>query len=387
LHSEGNFISESIGKAYYESKSTIKNHFGADDNYALIANGYGMTSVVNRLQEILTNSFIFSKTQPVVFLTQYEHNSNFITWRKNGFKCIVLKNLHNGQVDIDDFRINIQKYYDGKRVLIGSFCACSNVTGIKIELKSLINILKSYNGVVCIDYTTIAPYDVINIKKMNIDAIFFSSHKFLGGVGGPGILIISKELYRSNEPTQVGGGTVKWVNPWGNSIFKDYIEEREEAGTPPILPIIRIGLAIKLKEEMGVENIVNREVELAKKLLTQISNISEIVVYDKHVTERLPIISFNFNNLLFQQGIKILSEKYGIQARGGCCCTSILGHRLLNITQKESDYIYNKLRLNDNYENPYGWIRISLSQVASDSEVQYICNAVKSIGQRRKETI
>jgi selenocysteine lyase/cysteine desulfurase len=46
------------------------------------------------------------------------------------------------------------------------------------------------------------------------DAIFLSPHKFLGGPGSPGILLMSKALYQlgSSAPSTCGGGTVDFVN-------------------------------------------------------------------------------------------------------------------------------------------------------------------------------
>lgn len=46
------------------------------------------------------------------------------------------------------------------------------------------------------------------------DAIFLSTHKFVGGPGTPGILVMNKVLYRlaSSPPSTCGGGTVNYVN-------------------------------------------------------------------------------------------------------------------------------------------------------------------------------
>ena len=43
------------------------------------------------------------------------------------------------------------------------------------------------------------------------DAIFFSPHKFIGGVDSPGILVAKKKLFKSSSPYTAGGGTVFYV--------------------------------------------------------------------------------------------------------------------------------------------------------------------------------
>ena len=44
------------------------------------------------------------------------------------------------------------------------------------------------------------------------DAVFISTHKFVGGPGTPGILIAKKSLFTNRVPTVPGGGTVAYVN-------------------------------------------------------------------------------------------------------------------------------------------------------------------------------
>ena len=61
------------------------------------------------------------------------------------------------------------------------------------------------------------PYVQIDMKSGEIDgydAIFLSTHKFLGGPGSPGILLMNKSLYKlkSSPPSTCGGGTVTYVN-------------------------------------------------------------------------------------------------------------------------------------------------------------------------------
>ena len=88
-------------------------------------------------------------------------------------------------------------------------------------------------------------------KMEQLDAIFFSPHKFLGGPGSAGVLIFSKELYKNDIPDSPGGGTVKWTNRWGGYSYISDIEVKEDGGTPGFLQGIKAALAVKLKEKMG----------------------------------------------------------------------------------------------------------------------------------------
>lgn len=57
------------------------------------------------------------------------------------------------------------------------------------------------------------------------DAIFLSPHKFLGGPGTPGILLMSKILYQlgSSPPSTCGGGTVDFANPYNEKVSSNGI--------------------------------------------------------------------------------------------------------------------------------------------------------------------
>lgn len=43
------------------------------------------------------------------------------------------------------------------------------------------------------------------------DALYFSPHKFIGGVDSPGVLVAKKRLFQNSTPCTVGGGTVFFV--------------------------------------------------------------------------------------------------------------------------------------------------------------------------------
>ena len=76
-----------------------------------------------------------------------------------------------------------------------------------------------------------------------LDAIYFSPHKFLGGPGASGILVFNKYLYKNKIPDSPGGGTVDWTNPWGEHKYIDNIEAREDGGTPAFLQTIKTALS------------------------------------------------------------------------------------------------------------------------------------------------
>lgn len=62
--------------------------------------------------------------------------------------------------------------------------------------------------------------DMRSGEEDGYDGVFLSPHKFLGGPGSPGVLLISRELYKlgSSPPSTCGGGTVTYVNGFNEKV-------------------------------------------------------------------------------------------------------------------------------------------------------------------------
>ncbi|UCF21435.1 MAG: aminotransferase class V-fold PLP-dependent enzyme, partial [Gemmatimonadota bacterium] len=211
-----------------------------------------------------------------------------------------------------------------------------------------------------------------------LDAIFFSPHKFLGGPGASGVLIFDSRLYHNAVPDQPGGGTVDWTNPWGGRRYIPDIEEREDGGTPGFLQTIKAALCVQLKERMGVENILAREEELLSLAFAGLRRIPRLHVLAGHIEERLAIISFYVEGLHYNLIVKLLNDRFGIQSRGGCSCAGTYGHYLLHVDPERSRHITDMIDHGDLSEKP-GWVRMSFHPTTSDEEVQYVVDAIAKI--------
>lgn len=389
-HTESNLTGSTMTHAYHDAQTIIKNHVNANSNDALISAGSGMTTVINKLQRMLglripeqvrAQVKVEEHQKPVVFLTHMEHHSNQTTWNTCDVTVVVLAKDQQGQPCIADLKRQLLHYKE-RPMKIGSFTACSNVTGIKTNYHELAKTMHQHNGLCFVDFACSAPYVNIDMHPSDplqkLDAIFFSPHKFLGGPGSSGILLFDKSLYKNKVPDQPGGGTVTWTNPWGKQGFFDDIEIREDGGTPGFIQTIRVALAIKLKEQMGVDNIQAREGELTNILLNGINDIPELHVLEGHINNRLCIVSFYSTSIHYNLIVRLLNDKFGIQVRGGCSCAGTYGHILLDVDQQKSQNITDKIDQGDLSEKP-GWVRISLHPTTTDEEALFIVTALESI--------
>jgi selenocysteine lyase/cysteine desulfurase len=245
--------------------------------------------------------------------------------------------------------------------------------------------MHQHGGLCFVDFACSAPYVDINMHpedpESHLDAIYFSPHKFLGGPGAPGILVFDKQLYTNKIPDEPGGGTVVWTNPWGGHKYLEDIEAREDGGTPPFLQTIKAALAVKLKEDMGVERMMAREHEILSQLLPAMKSIEGLKLLADHCEERLGVISFYIEHLHFNLVVRLLNDKFGIQTRGGCSCAGTYGHYLLNINQETSKSITDQIDLGGLSEKP-GWVRLSIHPIMTNEEIDYLIKALREVTEK-----
>jgi selenocysteine lyase/cysteine desulfurase len=379
--------------AYEEAKSIVKEHVHANDHDVLIFCGSGMTSAVNKLQRILglriperlsdytsTDSLRLDETtRPVVFLTHMEHHSNQISWLETIATVELIEPDQDGQVDPGAFRRLLKKFRNRKNKSL-AMTACSNVTGIETPYHAMAKIIHEYDGLCFVDFACSAPYVEMDMHPgepgTHLDAIYFSPHKFLGGPGTAGVLILNNKICHNKIPDHPGGGALLYSNPWKEHDYVQHIEQREDAGTPPILQGIRAGMCIRLKEEMGVVNILKREEELLAIIFNRLSKVENLEILAGHVKKRLGIISFVVRDAPYNLIVKILNDRFGIQTRGGCSCAGTYGHALLGVSKRRSYEIRNRILSGDLSCKP-GWIRLSVHPIMTDREIEFIMDAIE----------
>jgi len=389
-HTETTVSGTAMTKAYHHARHIIKRHTNASKDDVLITDGTGMTGVINKFQRILglkvpenLKDFITvpAEKKPIVFISHMEHHSNQTSWLETIADVEIIPSCEKGLFCLDNLGKLLEKYAD-RTIKIASITSCSNVTGLKTPYHEVAKLMHKHNGVCFVDFACSGPYVEIDMHPADhetyLDAIFFSPHKFLGGPGTSGVLIFNKKLYNNMIPDCPGGGTVSWTNPWGEHKYIDNIEDREDGGTPGFLQVIKTALAIELKEEMGIENILQREHEIIETIFESLEPVDNIKILAGQHKNRLGVISFFIENLHFNLGVKLLNDKFGIQTRGGCSCAGTYGHFLLHVDQETSNKLVNEITIGDLIKKP-GWIRMSIHPTTTDEEITFVCNSIKEL--------
>jgi selenocysteine lyase/cysteine desulfurase len=393
-HTETSTTGMAMTHAYHSAQQLIKDHVNAGEDDIILTSCSGMTGLINKFQRMLglkvnpeIDYILQEDRRPVVFITHMEHHSNHTSWLETIAIVEIIQPTPDGLVDLNSLDELLEKHRD-RSLKIASVTACSNVTGITTPYHQIAQIMHQAGGYCFVDFACAAPYITMDMhpgqEGADLDAVFFSPHKFLGGPGSSGVLIFTKALYHQKIPDNPGGGTVDWTNPWGGHKYIDDIEAREDGGTPAFLQTTRAAMCLTLKNEMGISRIREREEHLLGLIWERIAPLPNLHILAPEHRQRLPVVSFYIDDLHYNLGVKLLNDKFGIQCRGGCSCAGTYGHFLLNIDQSRSRRITDLIDRGDYSEKP-GWQRISLHPTMTDEEVIYIAESIRSLAENHRD--
>ncbi len=390
-HTESSYCGAYVTNMRNEARQIIARETNASKDYSVIFSGSGATSAINRLVALCgVADAVKDGPRPVVFVGPYEHHSNILPWRESGAEVIEIGEADEGGPDMVELEARLVAHAD-RPMIIGAFSAASNVTGIITDVDAVTRLLKQYNALAFWDYAGGGPYLSIDMNPgegRELDAVFLSPHKFPGGPGASGILIVKNSVVKTEKPTWPGGGSVSYVSPWAHDYFPSIIE-REEAGTPNIIGDIRAALVFLVKAAIGHDFILKRDHELCAMATNRWRESPNIRLFGEEKPNRLPIFSFAIRNgndgyIHHQLFTRMLSDVMGIQARGGCVCAGPYGHRLLNVGREESERIRQIVLSGAEIEKP-GWVRLNLSYLMDDETVEQIICGVDELAQNASD--
>ncbi|MEX0329344.1 MAG: aminotransferase class V-fold PLP-dependent enzyme [Ruegeria sp.] len=385
-HSEASFCGSYMTRLRREARAEIARIVGARGEDTVVFAGSGATAGLNRLVSLMG---VQEADRPVVLIGPYEHHSNILPWRESKATVVEIPEGEEGGPDMHALEEALIAHA-ASDLVIGSFSAASNVTGVITDADPITRLLIAHGALSVWDYAGGGPYLPMDMgpEDARKDAIVVSPHKFPGGPGASGVMIVNGAAVHRTCPSWPGGGTVKFVSPWRHD-YSDDLATREEAGTPNVVGDIRAALAFIVKDIVGTEEIARREVKYNQMAMDGWAGNPHLTLLGVGNSHRLPIFSFlvrdKAGHPVHQQLFtRMLSDIYGIQARGGCACAGPYAHRLLGIDREASDGLHADLMDGQEMKKP-GWVRLNFSYLMSEDTVQFIIDSVDELSRRTEE--
>jgi selenocysteine lyase/cysteine desulfurase len=115
----------------------------------------------------------------------------------------------------------------------------------------------------------------IDVKRMKIDALCSTGHKWMLSGYGSGFVYIRKELQAASPQRSIGWLSVR--DPYGGANNEVHLRHdasaRAELGCPNFAGILALGASVELMQSIGIANIQARALELNRKLTARLDEI------------------------------------------------------------------------------------------------------------------
>ncbi|MCO5792493.1 MAG: aminotransferase class V-fold PLP-dependent enzyme [Blastomonas sp.] len=383
-HTQASFCGRSINALRRAARAEIARFCSAGCEDAVIFAGSGATAGIQKLVRLFGADRLDEHgRRPVVLVGPYEHHSNLLPWRESLAEVIELPESDDGGPDLVALAAQL-RHLAGRHVIC-TFSAGSNVTGALTNVAAVSRIVKAHGARVIWDYAGAGPYLPMTMhpaSDVHVDALVTSPHKFMGGPGASGLLVVRRDAVLLDKPTSAGGGTVSFVT----SEIHDYLDDvtaREEAGTPNAIADIRAALAFIVRDCIMRAGLDVHAERMRSEALDRWRANGRIEILGPCHAKMLPIVAFRVRDtnskLVHHQLItRILSDCFGVQARGGCACAGPYLHRLLDIDPVRSESIRAAVKAGRELEKP-GFVRVTFSPLMDVDEFTALVDAVDEV--------
>ncbi len=385
-HSQLHFGARIMTALYAEAHQAVLDFLQADDRYTAIFCGYGVTACLNRIARVLARR---RPDRDVVITTIMEHHANDLPHRKHVGRVVHVPVEQDpdgeaGKVDMARLQEAITRHAD--RLNYVAITAASNVTGVVNPVHEIARMAHAVGAYVVVDAAQSAAHLPLAVDpgdpEAALDVVVLSGHKIYTP-GSPGVLVARKELFLGQEPEEVGGGIVSFVDTTRYEILP-HLPEREEAGTPNLPGAIALGATLRLLQQLGMDLIAEDERRLTQYALDRISRIPRLHIYGSHrleIAERIGVITFNLYDLPHGLVTAALNDYFGIAVRNECFCAQPFVRQLLGIADAEGRAPDSCLDTCSPREQP-GMVRISLGLYNTTDDIDAAVEALTDLVRR-----
>lgn len=321
-----------VDTLYDNTRDKIKDFINAKERSEIVFTS-GTTEGMNMI--IFGYFANILKKDDEVLITESEHASNVLPWfvlqERIGIKVKYIE-LSNNEVIMD----NVVKAINDKTKVI-SLAHITNVIGDVRPIEEISKLAHKNNIYMVVDAAQSIAHTKIDVQKLDIDFMAFSSHK-LYSTTGTGVLYGKFDLLDKLVPVNYGGGMNAIFNKDGYYELRE-IPTRLEAGTPNIEGVLALGAAIDYLNFLGMDKINEYEHNLRKYLISELSKLDFIELYNEDNDST--IVAFNIKGV-FSQDTAVYLDKYNICVRAGNHCAKILNNVFhINNTCRISLSFYN----------------------------------------------
>jgi len=271
-----------------------------------------------------------------IIISEMEHHSNIVPWHflreRNGANLLWAPLAADDSFDLDAF----SKLLSKKTKLV-AITHMSNVLGTVTPVAEIVRMAHAVGARVLIDGCQGSVHDIVDVQALDCDFYVTTGHKLYGPTG-IGFLYGKYDLLAQMQPYQGGGEMIA-------DVFKDRITYAEpphrfEAGTPPIVEAIGLGVALDWMQSLDRAGVATHEAALLAHVTEEMDKLGGVRIFGR-APNKGAIVTFEIAGA-HAHDVSTILDRAGIAVRAGTHCAQPLMTKLgVTASARASFALYN----------------------------------------------
>jgi cysteine desulfurase / selenocysteine lyase len=334
VHRGLHYLSNLSTERYESVRGTIARFLNAGSEDEIVLNS-GTTEGIN----MVAYGWAMPRLEPgdEILLSVMEHHANIVPWNfLRERQGVVLKWVETAA----DGSLDPQAVIDaiGPKTRLIAITQTSNVLGTRVDVKTITKAAHEHGVPVLVDGSQGAVHGPVDVQDIGCDFYAITGHK-LYGPSASGAIYVRKERLAEMRPFMGGGDMIREVT-------RDLVTYNDppmkfEAGTPGIVQIIGLGVALEYLMTVGMDRIAAHEQELAAYASLRFSGLNWLKIQGT-AADKAAIFSFTLEGAAHAHDISTVLDKKGVAVRAGHhCAQPLMQHLGVTATCRASFGMYN----------------------------------------------
>jgi len=330
LHTMSNLATEK----YEAVRGTIARFLNTPDEDGVVMNS-GTTEGIN----LVAYGWAMPRMEPgdEIILSVMEHHANIVPWHflreRQGVRLVWVDVDASGDLDP-------QRVLDAitPRTKLVAITHLSNVLGTVVDVKAICDGARARGVPVLVDGSQAAVHMPVDVADIGCDFYAITGHK-LYGPSGSGAIWIAPERRAEMRPFLGGGDMIREVTK--DAVSYNDPPMKFEAGTPGIVQMIGLGVALDYMTGLGMDNIAAHERSLRDYARDRLDGLNWLQVQGRSA-DKAAIFSFTIEGAGHPHDISTVLDKKGVAVRAGHHCAGpLMEHLGVSATCRASFGMYN----------------------------------------------
>jgi cysteine desulfurase/selenocysteine lyase len=334
VHRGLHYLSNLATEKYENVRSILARFLGVADENQIVMNS-GATEGINTVAYGWAMPHLQHGDE--ILLSIMEHHANIVPWHfLRERQGVVLK-----WVDTDaEGGLDPQAVIDAisPRTKLVAITHMSNVLGTVVDVQSICAAAREKGVAVLVDGSQAAVHMPIDIDAIGCDFYVVTGHKLYGPSSSGGLFIRSDQMSEM-RPFIGGGDMIREVHR--DSVIYNDAPMKFEAGTPGIVQMIGLGVALEYMMNLGMANIAQHETRLRDYTRQRLDGLNWLQTQG-NTADKGAIFSFTLSGAAHAHDISTILDKKGVAVRAGQHCAGpLMDHLGISASCRASFAVYN----------------------------------------------